>query len=484
MKTLASKSVRETQPVIHRPLAPEFVVLYGDDVIDQSTRFFKTELGGTSLDVRYIEASQYSGKALIDRLAREMASNVHMLLNIHGAVATSNAPASRMQNRHRVRFGSKSDAYDTEKLLEKIVANLSDSARSANAIGRPFIYLPACESGSLRHVINPSSPVWKKVNLLLLSGSKAICFDSIETTLRVIFRYVEYCRSTRQAPDPLKLLYIAGLRRGQCLTLMGGDLEAALVWHAPRSEDDLSDVVSLTKLSGRPADLERFRNSIVSLSECERALLPPASLAELLVNRIERNDAPAVRRLIADHPDLLKTRGISSASPLAFAIEFGALQCLIELLKAGQDPNEMCSEHHTPMTYLALYSHVPETLLKKFFNCLIDFGADPNRLALSDIHPLMAATFGGHVQIMRFLIDNGAHIGACDADEITCLEYAATENMLDPLRLLLEYCPDEAAGLTQALVAETRQLGHHEAADLLERALQERAVSVSVAETP
>jgi len=158
VKTLASKSVRETQPVTYRPLAPEFVVLYGDDVIDQSTIFFKTELGGTSLDVRYIEASQYSGKALIDRLATEMASNVHMLFNIHGAVASPN-PASRMQNRHRVRFGSKSDAYDTEKLLEKIVANLSDSAQSANAIGRPFIYLPACESGSLRHVIHPSSPV-------------------------------------------------------------------------------------------------------------------------------------------------------------------------------------------------------------------------------------------------------------------------------------------------------------------------------------
>src|SRR6266542_2212430 len=68
---------------------------------------------------------------------------------------------------------------------------------------------------------------------------------------------------------------------------------------------------------------------------------------------------------------------------------------------------------------------------------LIEAGADVNQPALNGVTPLMAAAFGGHVEIASMLIERGAHVDAVDRLSKNAMTYAAGEGRTDVVRVLL-----------------------------------------------
>lgn len=471
---------RETQPL--QVLKPRFVTLYGAHVSAEVKAAIRQMLDRTCLLPDTVDTEGRDLGTTAREVARRVEADGHVLICIHGM---KQAPpwARSAPARHRVDIPHRGRAVvATEVLLKKIVARLALRQRSAGGApaALPCIFLFSCESGVLRKQLRPGSELWKRAWLMIFSSSHSTSLSASGRSMQAAIAYVDQCRSRGGTPDPMKLMAIAGLRRGDCITLMGGDLEAPLVWHAPASEADLADAASLAMLAGTPQDRSRLQSALATLQPEEAGLLPAHSLIELAANRIIRDDADALDALLQAHPGLLNARTLLRDPLVVMAADQFALRSLALLLERGADPDQMTADG---VTALALsIPHHPDngdasSADGKMFACLqllLAAGADPNLRKAGELTPLMSATNAGHLPAMRALLARGARMDL-DIDGVRCLDDAAVNNRLDALEVLLGHGAGPEDGLSQALVDETRACGHPAAARLLAEALARRA---------
>ncbi|GAI14151.1 unnamed protein product, partial [marine sediment metagenome] len=69
-------------------------------------------------------------------------------------------------------------------------------------------------------------------------------------------------------------------------------------------------------------------------------------------------------------------------------------------------------------------------------------GADPNKVDQDGRTALMFASFNGHTEIVRLLLDEGAELGIRDAMGRTALLYASTGPFAETVKLLLDHHAD------------------------------------------
>lgn len=470
------RAPRETQPL--HPLKPRFVTIYGDHIAPTVKGAIGQMLANSCLLPETVDAGGVDVRKTAREVARRVEADGHLLICVHGKnTAPPRARSAPARHLARLPMGGR-DFVATEVLLKKIVARLALKQRHASGApaALPCIFLFSCESGALRKQIRPGSDLWKSAWLMIFSSSHSTSLNASSHSVGAAIAYVDHCRSRGETPDPMKLMGIAGLRRGDCITLMGGDLEAPLVWHAPKSEADLADEVSLRMLAGTREDRRRLLSALKTLQPAEASLLPAHSLIDLAFNRVIRDDADALRQLLQDHPALLNTLSTMQDSLLIATADHHAARSMKLLLEAGVDPNEMTKDGTTALA-LSI-PHFPDTgdpdsPDAKMFACLqllLAAGADPNLRAEDEATPLMLATDAGHLPAMRALLAHGARMDLA-VDGIRCLEDAAVNNQLPALQVLLEHGAGPADGLSPALIEETRALGHHAAARLMADAL-------------
>lgn len=426
----ATPTSRDTQPIIVRALSSRFVTVYGDGINGEAKEFIDHLLQSSShLLPRVIDGSGLDATQVVRHIAAALPKDGHLLLCAHGGNAGVPGP-----NAHYMQWPHRGDPMiSTKSLIQKIVKALAIQPIRVDRPnqGLPFIYFVSCESGTLRKQISAQSAVWKRAHLLIFSSSQGSSILSCGNSIAGAVAYVNHCQRSIQNVDPLKLLFFAGMHRGDCLTLMGGNLSAPLVWHAPKSGKDQGRIDNLI---GAPEDKARFEAMIASLNRDEYRLLPAASLTEVFFNRIIRNDAKLLTELLAAHPALRDTRALSNALPLLFAAETQVPDCMLSLLAAGADRDATDNDGNTALIATVMF----EDCRSEDVETLLDHGAAVNLQTKNGKSALIFACQKGHTAAVRILLRHNANVNLEDNQGNTALMHACREGHAEAALLLLK----------------------------------------------
>jgi ankyrin repeat protein len=188
-----------------------------------------------------------------------------------------------------------------------------------------------------------------------------------------------------------------------------------------------------------------------------------AQTGSRLIDAVKRQDAAAVRSLLASRVDL-KATDADGSTALHWAAQRNNLPLVDMLLAAGGDAKAATRYHVTPLYFACLNGNtaIVERLLKA--------GADPNGTSHEGQTMLMTAALSGRAETVRLLLTRGATVNAKEPYKgQTALMWAASEGNTDAAAVLLEAGADVHAkakgGFTPFLFAVRN--AHQQTADLL-----------------
>ena len=267
----------------------------------------------------------------------------------------------------------------------------------------------------------------------------------------------------------MTLFYLAGMARGDCLTLLGGDLQQPLTLHAPKSLHDLEHAHSIQLVDGGLLDKVRILLAGIELSREERSLLPSSNdeglIVQLLAARVKREDTKAIKKIAKNNSKLLNRPQIVGTLPLSSVVENNNPFMLSWMLKQGANINATDIDGNT-----VLFNAISlnDTFMLKF---LLEHKANPNCPNHEKVTPLFIAIDNDKTQAAELLIQYGADITYID-DGDTPLTLAVSKGQLSVVSCILQNCTDRRTGLSAQLVQQARLAEREDIALVLDQALQ------------
>ena len=470
MRAINNSSVTSTdnpnQKEVSLNTTPTFVYLYDKEIDPNSIKFCTRIAKISHLQNHVLEfgTAKNTITAVHHHLRTTSKQSSHLMLNVHGR-----SNGSKGQRSHRFVAGSSERReFFTKQWLEKL---LCPSAEAINSETIPFVHVLSCRSKALAEEIKPGTPLWKSGWFILYSSTKVTSVNHFGASLEVMASYLQLCESNDVQADPLTLFYLAGLARGDCITLLGGDLQQPLTLHAPKSQRDLERTESIKLCEGNTLDKARLLLAGIELSSNESSLLPDPNddflLAQLLATRIERGDMVAVKKIVKDNPKLLNHQQVVGTLPLATIVKNNDPEQMKWMLNQGANINATDSDGYSLLFFALEFQN---TSMLEF---LLSNGANPNCPNHESITPLIAAIANGRTKAAELLIKYGADLTWTDEGD-TALTLAVSEGQLSVVSCILEHSTDRGTGLSAQLVQQARSNGQEEIARLLEQALQKR----------
>ena len=470
MRAINNSSVTSTdnpnQKEVSLNTTPTFVYLYDKEIDPNSIKFCTRIAKISHLQNHVLEfgTAKNTITAVHHHLRTTSKQSSHLMLNVHGR-----SNGSKGQRSHRFVAGSSERReFFTKQWLEKL---LCPSAEAINSETIPFVHVLSCRSKALAEEIKPGTPLWKSGWFILYSSTKVTSVNHFGASLEVMASYLQLCESNDVQADPLTLFYLAGLARGDCMTLLGGDLQQPLTLHAPKSQRDLERTQSIKLCEGNTLDKARLLLAGIELSSHESSLLPDPNddflLAQLLATRIERGDMVAVKKIVKDNPKLLNHQQVVGTLPLATIVKNNDPEQMKWMLNQGANINATDSDGYSLLFFALEFQN---TSMLEF---LLSNGANPNCPNHESITPLIAAIANGRTKAAELLIKYGADLTWTDEGD-TALTLAVSEGQLSVVSCILEHSTDRGTGLSAQLVQQARSNGQEEIARLLEQALQKR----------
>ena len=470
MRAINNSSVTSTdnpnQKEVSLNTTPTFVYLYDKEIDPNSIKFCTRIAKICHLQNHVLEfgTAKNTITAVHHHLRTTSKQSSHLMLNVHGR-----SNGSKGQRSHRFVAGSSERReFFTKQWLEKL---LCPSAEAINSETIPFVHVLSCRSKALAEEIKPGTPLWKSGWFILYSSTKVTSVNHFGASLEVMASYLQLCESNDVQADPLTLFYLAGLARGDCITLLGGDLQQPLTLHAPKSQRDLERSRSIKLCEGNTLDKARLLLAGIELSSHESSLLPDPNddflIAQLLATRIERGDMVAVKKIVKDNPKLLNHQQVVGTLPLATIVKNNDPEQMKWMLNQGANINATDSDGYSLLFFALEFQN---TSMLEF---LLSNGANPNCPTHESITPLIAAIANGRTKAAELLIKYGADLTWTDEGD-TALTLAVSEGQLSVVSCILEHSTDRGTGLSAQLVQQARSNGQEEIARLLEQALQKR----------
>ena len=470
MRAINNSSVTSTdnpnQKEVSLNTTPTFVYLYDKEIDPNSIKFCTRIAKISHLQNHVLEfgTAKNTITAVHHHLRTTSKQSSHLMLNVHGR-----SNGSKGQRSHRFVAGSSERReFFTKQWLEKL---LCPSAEAINSETIPFVHVLSCRSKALAEEIKPGTPLWKSGWFILYSSTKVTSVNHFGASLEVMASYLQLCESNDVQAHPLTLFYLAGLARGDCMTLLGGDLQQPLTLHAPKSQRDLERTESIKLCEGNTLDKARLLLAGIELSSHESSLLPDPNddflIAQLLATRIERGDMVAVKKIVKDNPKLLNHQQVVGTLPLATIVKNNYPEQMKWMLNQGANINATDSDGYSLLFFALEFQN---TSMLEF---LLSNGANPNCPNHESITPLIAAIANGRTKAAELLIKYGADLTWTDEGD-TALTLAVSEGQLSVVSCILEHSTDRGTGLSAQLVQQARSNGQEEIARLLEQALQKR----------
>jgi ankyrin repeat protein len=280
--------------------------------------------------------------------------------------------------------------------------------------------------------------------------------------------YLELCVSNDVQPDPLTLFYLTGLARGDCITLLGGDLQQPLTLHAPKSAEELELTNSIKLMEGSPTDKARLLIAGIELDSKARTLLPKPDddklKGQLLSARMERKDIYAIYTLAKKNPQVINQLQSAGNLPLARAVNIPSEEMILCMLSLGANINATDCDSDTVL-FNAISNNTTDVL-----KLLLERGANPNCPNYESVTPLLVAIENNKTKAAELLIRYDADITWVDEGD-TALTLAVRKGQLSVVNCILRRGVDRRSGLSVELVQQARAAGREDIAGVLEQAL-------------
>ncbi len=447
-------------------ISPAFIYLYDKEIDHNSIKFCTriAKLSHLQAHVLDFDKAKNTIAEIHQRLRLNSKQSSHFLLHVHG-----NSTGSKGQRRHQfVAFSDERREFFTRKWLEKLLCQ-SPSITDSTSTALPFVHVLSCHSKVLAEEIKPDTPLWKSGWFILYSSSKITSANHFGISLEVMAGYLEQCESNEAQPDPLTLFYLAGLARGDCMTLLGGDLQQPLTLHAPKSQRDLEHAHSIKLCEGSALDKGRLLLAGIELSSEQSSLLPDPHddylISQLLATRIERGDVIAIKKIIRSNPKLLNYLQAVGTLPLASAVKNQAAEMILWMVSQGTNLNAADRDGDS-VVFDAIA--LPDTVMLEF---ILTLGANPNCPNYQSITPLLVAIEHDRTEAAELLINYGADLSWKHEDD-TALLLAVSKGQLSVVSCILQHSTDRNTGLSAQLVQQARTAGREDIALVLDQALE------------
>lgn len=409
---------REAQQVsFHHPELPgrraRLLLYCGPDIAPAVTGYLRRLADGSGMPALLLSCDEARGRirSSVKLALRHLDAEPHILINAHGA----------LDGRHEVRAGGltgepREERVSTADLLAWMALRLG-----RRGAGIPVFHVFSCSAGHLSGDIVPGSDRWRSAYVIIYSGKQSVGLGQVNCALVTAMRYLRLCEQHGRPGDPLRLFLLAGLRRGECMTLLGGELQAPLRWHGPKSNRDLTDKHRQAALmDGHPADLERLARAAGAVRPEETALLPNLEEAEIDIfrARLLREDVAGMQAMLEQRPALANAADCAGRQPLICAIDYGSTAAVGLLLAHGASLDARDIEGNTPLTHLSKSAtDIEPSRALCIANRLLGSGADPNQRDGDDNPALVCAIDAGSSDLVQLLLAHGADPTQGSGDE-------------------------------------------------------------------
>ena len=445
---------------------PRITCVFGGGIAPDVANSLKNKWITHRLKIKSIDTGNegLAPRALIEKIAARLTNGSHLMLFIHGV-----APQATNNHKHHLRINALPEGGEsTLTFLERVVARAKqlhpDQMRSHLPL--PVIHILSCFSGSLSDELRPDSHLWRSAHFVVYSSKKFTYPDYYGAAMDAAASYISDCAQRGEAVNPLRLFFLAGSRSGDCLRLLGGDLQAPLILHAPKLASDLEENRLDHRLEAGPGDRTDFYLSAIETVHGKRDLTEtlPEAIAELLQTRIGRRDLQSVAQLLSDYSGLINQRSRTGVPPLNIAILEGFEPIIDLLLESGA--NLRCTDAiGVGPTITALLAEDYRMLAK-----LLAKGANPNETNMYGSSALFVAVTQRSTLAAELLLEYGADINYSDNHD-TALTLAVNKGDPTMVRLLLKNGAGRASGLSNELATAAVQNNQVEIGELLYRAL-------------
>ena len=336
------------------------------------------------------------------------------------------------KGRHYLHVKSQGGVSPTRDFLHKTAIGRTDTAPQR----RETWHLLTCEAGHLRKEIIPGSPEWKQRTIFIYSSSKPVLTESLTDSVETMLTYLSDCKQKQIEADPLQLFVHLTKAQGDCVTVLGGDLHAPLVSHAPKTHHDQNSKSLGHRLEGDPRDLELLKAQKKAMGHQAKQTGNEArsQLRIMLFSRVDRLDMKSTAAILAHRPALIHSTGNSGHTLLVMAALLGSKKMIQLLLNHGAELGTRDDVGNNALFH-AIFS-------RKFsaVACLIDAGAKLSDTDSDGDQALAIAAALGCQKMVRLILKqtNGSAIDARNNAGETALIHAAKEGRFFSARLLLK----------------------------------------------
>ena len=446
---------------------PSFICLFGKDIAEDMVCFEKEMLRARGLDLFSIDLNEQnmSLEEIKQAIARRLQSGSHLRLHVH-----STPPVNWDNNHHELAINSSSDQHtETTRFLEEVLemaAKLNASQKN-NYPSLPIVHIQSCHAGALSKEIKPGSPLWKSAYIVIYSSKKISSPDNYGAALNIGASYIRYCAQNHEPLNPMRLFYLTGSRRGDCMRMLGGDLQGPLILHGPQKIVDLVDDKPPQRIEGTQKDIADFYLTAYETRRWEFNLgaAPKAVLADMLQTRICRHDLAGIKKLLKKYPELVNSCSSGGRAAISTAILEESKKMVHLLIKKGAVLDVLDGSGKGPV-YAAVSAANPELL-----QTLLAKGANANEINSEGDSVLLLAVEFNLTSIAAVLLAHGADINFCHENE-TALLLAVNNGNEAMVELLLKHGAGPKAGLTRELADDAAARGQTAIAKILYRALQ------------
>ncbi len=404
-----SSLVRDTQPVVFQPLpaeAPNSLIYYrGPDIDVASANWIKGLISNIGISSVVIEhgQSEASARTQLAGALKRLSADGQLMLDMHGL---------HEGQQHVVEAGiDMRRAMPTVDLLSWALRKIK---RPPSTSSLPVLHLISCHAGTVRREVRPGSPLWRSAYFVLYAGKQDISLVQFASALKTTLRYLQLCKERQQMPDPIRMFLLAGMCRGDCMTLLGGELSGPVTWHAPkRPEDFLRGAGFADNLDACADDLDRLALIARTTRPEEEALVPSAgeAVADIFYTRIARDDGPALNTLLRRHPGLRDLRSGEGMLPMHYAALDHACAAVSQLALKGAQVSARDAKGDTALILAATQDIEPADFprARKMLEQLIGLGADPNEVDARGYSALLCAVEARRADAVEVLLAHGAN---------------------------------------------------------------------------
>lgn len=346
-----------------------FIYYRGPGTGNGQVDWFTMKLSGSRMSnamIQHQAAPEAAGAQLALSL-RRLESGGQVYFDMHGGV----------RKEHMVWAGLHSKPLiPTTTLMSWALAEIGDRGAA-----RPVFHFSACHAKALCNEVKPGSALWDAAYCIIYSSKRETSLAHYSASMSAALGYLDRCKERQLTPDPLKLFQLAGMRRGDCMTLLGGELKGPVSFHAPKSPADLkSDQRASGRLQASETDLALLADH--ALSPEDLSLLPSMemAIADMMQARLARDDVEAVRSILESRPYLRDTIDNGGFSPLHSCAMIYSVKTARYLVSIGANVSVRDADGFTPLL-LAVMNEADGEKIKKadeMVDLLLEAGADPN----------------------------------------------------------------------------------------------------------